>query len=174
MVLDMLLLSHTEFYDLCTQNSSYSIMSSGTNYLYDPESLNYLPHMKNYCINSPTVIYKHIWWYYHFLLYHILDLVEIVTRKTTIGCFIWDRILKRVKICLPLNINKIVKIKWYFMLVQGLWMETYRNVTVFHYIMNRQRDKHRFNYLKIPNLIKLFYLVIKAYFIILWIILAST
>lgn len=53
------------------------------------------------------------------------------------------------------------------MLVQGLWMETYRNVIVFHYIMNRHGDKLRINYLKIPNLIKLLYLVIKAYFIIL-------
>lgn len=174
MVLDMLLLSHTEFYDLWIQNSSfYSLISSGTNYFYNPESLNYLPHMKNYCIIS-TVTYKHICWYYHFSLYPILDLGEIVTRKTNIGYFIWDRIFKRVKICLPLNINKIVRIKWYFMLVQGLWMETYRNVTVFHYIMNRHRDKHRFNYLKIPNPIKLLYLVIIAYFIILWIILAST
>lgn len=34
-------------------------MFSGTNYLYDPDSLNYLPHMKNSYINSPTVISKH-------------------------------------------------------------------------------------------------------------------
>lgn len=47
MVLDMLLLSHTKFYDLATQKSSYSLMFSGTNYLYDPKLLNFLPHMKN-------------------------------------------------------------------------------------------------------------------------------
>lgn len=45
--------------------------------------------------------------------------------------------------------------------------ETHRNGIVFHYLMNRHRDEHRFNYLNIPNLIKLLNLVIKAHFIIL-------